>query len=84
MRNRRQKLISGIIYSGGWGRESNREIVSCRAVRAGVRTRGVVAQVVSQRKRRVPPAFTFPFCPGILSLFPPGNNMREVRSSESK
>ena len=32
------------IYIGGWGDESNREIVSCRAVRACVRARGLVVR----------------------------------------
>lgn len=47
------------------GRESNRKIVSCRAVRPCARARGLV------RIRSDPPAATFPcpFCHGRSSLF---------------
>ncbi len=31
-------------YIGGWGDETNREIVSCRAVRACVRARALVVR----------------------------------------
>ena len=50
---------------GGWGGESNREIVSFRVVRACVRARGAVCKVGFGKK-------THPFRSVALSLFPFG------------
>ena len=57
------------VYVSEVGGESSWEIVSCRAVRAYLRARGVIGQVRFQLKR-TPPPFPFPFDVAGLSLFP--------------
>ena len=49
---------------GGWGVQSNREVVSCRAC---VRAVGCKAEMHLKRRGA---AFAFPFCNPSLSLFP--------------
>ena len=56
------------IYIGGWGGESNREIVSFRVVRACVRARGAVCMVDSGKK--TDPFRPFPFSLLVSQPFP--------------
>ena len=57
------------LYIGGWGGESNREIVSFRVVRACVRARGAVCKV-GFGKKTDPFRRPFPFPFWSRSLFP--------------
>ena len=59
-----------VLYTvGGWGGESNREIVSFRVVRACVRARGADSEVGFGRKERYRFSL-FPFGIAAFSLFP--------------
>ena len=87
---------------GGLVRQAprNREIVSCRAVRAYVRARGAWSSEISAKSSVVPFPFSllpgwvfpFPFCPAGFSLFPcastcslfPCEHHEEMDSNEIK
>ena len=61
------------MYVGGWGGESNREIVSFRVVRACVRARGAVCKVGFGKKSHPDALSLFPFGLAAFSLSPVEN-----------
>jgi len=59
-------MIYLYIYIGGWGEESNQEIVSFRFVRACARS----GCLMEFEFKKVSTLFPFPLCPSECSLFP--------------